>query len=186
MPREIISQRQAPGRAADGVEIVGGGVCDCARAPRGRGHADRRHARCRSARQPVEHVQMIVAVQHQLGAVRGDHARASAAGVDEPLDAASLRSPADDGSARRGTGLRPSARSSSGRQRASCACAEPAGRHERRGRDRCDRPISASGPRRRTKGKPTSPSSPRMKSPHCAPHSARPAAHRRRDCRARR
>ena len=63
------------GRAVDGVEIIGGGVFAHAGRGRGRRHADRRHARAVRAAQPVEHVQMIVAVQHQLGAVRGDDAQ---------------------------------------------------------------------------------------------------------------
>ena len=75
MPREIISQCQSPRRAVDAVEIVGGGILAGAGRRRGRRHADRRHARAVRAVEPVEHVQVVVAVQHQIGAVRGDDAQ---------------------------------------------------------------------------------------------------------------
>ena len=68
-------------RTLDAVEIIGGRVPRHARPRRGRGHADRRNAAAVRAGEPVDHVQMVVAVDDEIGAVAGDDAENSAASV---------------------------------------------------------------------------------------------------------
>ena len=144
-PREIVSQRQAPG----------GRRCDrdCTRPdhPRGclaragaRRHADHRNAAAR-AFEPVQRLHMVVPVQHEVGAMlREDlHERRR---IGEPLVARANARPADDGGARRGT--RPPA-PSRGKQRGELRQLlrpELAGRHEGRGRQCGRQPDERDGP----------------------------------------
>src|SRR5204862_2475367 len=68
--------------ALDLIEIVAGRLVMALRRARGGRHADHGNAKWR-ARQPVQRCLMVMAMQHQLGAVLGQHV-AERPGVGEP------------------------------------------------------------------------------------------------------
>ena len=74
---------RAPG-ALDLIEVVAGGFVVVARRARGRRHAEHGNAELRP-RQPVQRRLMVMAVQHQLGAVLAQHV-AERAGIGQPAE----------------------------------------------------------------------------------------------------